>query len=104
MDLSLSGDLLAAGVALAGLVLVFLGGVLNTYATYDTVQQPSVQGVYRRKAWACVAGFVLSLAGALFAFLAHVWCSVGWLKMAAGALAAACVVLLIMAVVEVQSI
>ncbi len=104
MDLSLAGDLLAAGSALAGLVLVFLGGVLNTYATYDTVQQPAVRRLYKRKGWTCVGGFTLSLAGALFAFLAHAWCSVGYLRLSAGALGGASIVLLILTVVEVWSI
>jgi hypothetical protein len=104
MDLSLSGDLLSAGSALSGLVLVFLGGVLNTYAGFDTEQQPAVRTKYRRKAWACFAGFALSLAGTVFAFLANAWNSVQCLKWSAATLGAALFVLLVMAVVEVMDI
>jgi hypothetical protein len=98
------GDLLSAGATLAGLVLVFLGGVLNTYAQFDSEQQPAVRKKYRRRAWFCFAGFALTLAGSLFAFLASVCDSAGLFAVAVAALGTALLVLLVMALVEVRSI
>jgi hypothetical protein len=104
MDLTIAGDLLAAGAALAGLVLVFLGGVLNAYDGYDTTQQVAVKKRYRLRAWSCLLGFVLAVLGSVFSFLARLWQSQACLHYATLALAAALVVLLLLALVEVLSI
>lgn len=104
MDLSLAGDLLSAGAALSGLVLVFLGETLNTYDQYEAQQQPAVRARYRTRAWFCFAGFTLCLAGTLFAFLGQLCSSGGMLVIAAAALGGALLLLLVMALVEVRSI
>jgi hypothetical protein len=104
MDLSLAGDLVSAGSALAGLVLVFLGGILNAYGLYDTAQQRAVKAKYSQRAWFCFAGFTLSLAGTVFAFFAALSDSGELLAVAASALGAALLVLLVMAVIEIRSI
>ena len=60
--LSLSGDVIAAGTALAGLILVYLGSVAAGYASFETTQQPSVRSAYQRRAWFAVTGIILSIA------------------------------------------
>ncbi len=59
--------LFSGGTALAGLILVFLGGILNTYELFDAQQRPAVRKKYRRRAMLCYAGFLCALLSALSA-------------------------------------
>ena len=44
MDTNMLINLLfAGGTGLAGLILVFLGGIINAYESYDTVGKKAVQ-------------------------------------------------------------
>jgi hypothetical protein len=58
---NLAGDVIAAGTALAGLILVYLGSVVAGYERFDKPQQPSVRPIYQRRAWFAVAGIVFSI-------------------------------------------
>jgi hypothetical protein len=60
--LSLTGDIIAAGAALAGLILVYLGSVATGYAGFDATQQESVRAPFQRRAWFAVVGVVLAIA------------------------------------------
>ena len=58
------GQLFSGGTALAGLVLVFLGGILTAYDTYDATAQVIVGPKYRRRAWLGFWGFLSALLAA----------------------------------------
>ena len=63
------GDVVAAAAALAGFILVYLGAVATSFATFDAVQQSSVRAAFRRRAWFSFAGISLALATVFFAIL-----------------------------------
>jgi peptidoglycan/LPS O-acetylase OafA/YrhL len=67
---NVAGDLVAAATALAGLTLVFLGGIATSFDQYDKQQQTTVRGGYQRRAWFAFAGFVLALLSAAVAVVA----------------------------------
>lgn len=99
------GQLFAGGTALAGLVLVFLGGILASYESYDPADRSAVKAQYKRRAWAAFWGFVGSLiAGA--AGMVGLLCdgSRFWLISGLVALTASAIVLIGMAVLSVQEI
>ena len=59
--LSLAGDVVAGGVTLAGLILVYLGSVTAGFASFAKLQQGAVRGAYQRKAWFAVLGILFGL-------------------------------------------
>ena|SRR5437763_12177381 len=66
----IAGDILAAATALAGLLLVFMGAVSTAYDLYAKDQKASVRSKYQYRVWLAFAGFVLSVAAAVFALAA----------------------------------
>jgi hypothetical protein len=74
--LGLTGDVIAAGAALAGLILVYLGSVATGYATFERTQQGAVRASFQRRAWFGVVGVVLAIAASgtavLGKWLSHV--------------------------------
>lgn len=64
--------LFSGGTALAGLILVFLGGTINAFDSYSPMEKPSVQKKYRYRAWISFAGFFSAILSALSA-LAWNW-------------------------------
>jgi phosphate/sulfate permease len=60
----------AGGTTLAGLMLVFLGGVLTGYDSYDTAQKKAVRDKYKRRARLTLIGFSAALLSAALALLA----------------------------------
>lgn len=67
--LPLGGDVIAAGAALAGLILVYLGSVANEYASFQTTDQSAVRSVFMRRAWFAAAGIVFSISASGIAIL-----------------------------------
>jgi hypothetical protein len=67
--------LFSGGTALAGLILVFLGGTINAYETFDRVQKTAVRSKYLARARLGLAGFLFAILSALSA-LSLVWVSV----------------------------
>ena len=68
--IEVAGDVAAAGSALAGLILVYLGTVLASYASFDARAQPVVRARHRTRAWFAFGGLaicLLSVGLALFA-------------------------------------
>jgi peptidoglycan/LPS O-acetylase OafA/YrhL len=59
--LGLTGDVIAAGATLAGLILVYLGSVAVGYAGFDPTAQPTVRASFQRRAWFSVVGVVLAI-------------------------------------------
>lgn len=68
--LNISGDIAASAIALAGLVLVFLGAILAGFDSYDKAAQRAVRSKYRRRVWFAFAGFALALASGVCGLLA----------------------------------
>nr|NUR37551.1 hypothetical protein [Sphingomonas sp.] len=74
--LEMASDIIGAGTAMAGLVLVFLGSVSNGFESYAPQERRSVVKKYRRRAWAAFAAFTLALVAALLGLLSK------WLQLA----------------------
>jgi hypothetical protein len=68
--LSLAGDVIAGGVTLAGLILVYLGSVTAGFATFDRTSQGTVRAAYQRKAWLAVVGILFGLSASGLAVIA----------------------------------
>ncbi len=65
---NLAFELLLAGNTLAGLTLVFLGNIYNTYQGYTPEKQDAMRASYQSRAWWAFFGLSASLISALFAF------------------------------------
>jgi hypothetical protein len=76
-------DIASAGAALAGLVLVYIGGVATAYGSYRTEDQPAVRNLHLRRAWFGFAGFAFSLTASALAILAK-WLGVLCLETTGG--------------------
>jgi hypothetical protein len=75
---TLIGLLFSGGTALAGLILVFLGGVLSAYDSYSAVAKQAVRPKYKRRAKIGLAGFIFAMSSAILAFMAN-WLLSSWL-------------------------
>jgi hypothetical protein len=64
--------LFSGGAGLAGLILVFLGGTINAYESYSTLDKKAVRSKYRTRAWLGFAGFLFAILAALSA-LSMIW-------------------------------
>lgn len=67
--LEMASDIIGAGTALAGLILVFLGSVSNGFEAYAPQERKSVVKKYKRRSWAAFIAFVLALSAALLGLL-----------------------------------
>ena len=63
------GILFSGATALAGLILVFLGGIVNAYESYDPIEKRAVQKKFRRRARICFIGFLFAILSALSALV-----------------------------------
>lgn len=61
------GVLFSGATALAGLILVFLGGIINAYEAYDPVEKKAVKKKFRRRALISFIGFLSAILSALSA-------------------------------------
>jgi len=75
---SVAEQVLTAGTALAGLILVFLGNIVSGYESYERQARASVRARFQRRGWFAFVGFTASLLSA-FAALAHNWADSGGL-------------------------
>src|SRR5262245_55170381 len=64
---SLAGDIAAAGAALAGLTLVFMGHANAAYHSHP--DKPVVRETYHARTWWAFRGFVLSLLATFFSLI-----------------------------------
>lgn len=64
--IEVGGDVSAAAVALAGLLLVFLGSISTTFDSYARQEQGAVRGRYQRRAWLAFAGFFFAILATAF--------------------------------------
>ena len=98
------GQLFAGGTALAGLILVFLGGILTSYDAYDTPDKKSVKGKYRRRAWIAFLGFLASLISAGAGLAGLFLGAGGWLPTGLIALGLSAILLVAIALLSVLEI
>jgi hypothetical protein len=96
--------LFAGGTALAGLVLVFLGGILTAYDSYETEDKSAVAATYKRRAWLAFAGFLFALLAATSGLIGLMRGPAPWLTIGVFALGISGVLLLLMAVLSVRGI
>jgi len=94
--LEMASDIIGAGTAMAGLILVFLGSVSNGFEAYQPQERKSVVSRYRRRGWVAFVAFGLALTAALLGLLAK------WLQLTC--LAGAGLTLLILSFVAVVAI
>ena len=67
--LRVAGDVATAAVALAGLILVFIGTISTSFDSYQKTEQNAVRARYQRRAWFSFVGFVLAIISAALAIL-----------------------------------
>lgn len=78
----IAGDISAAGAALAGLILVFIGAASTSFDSYDKQAQHAVRLRFQTRAWIAFVGFVFALLSVPAALIAK-WLAVSCLSLAA---------------------
>ena len=94
----LAGDLFTAGSTLAGLILVFLGGILSAYDSFSRDARFAVRAGYRKRGGLALGGFFAALVSAALALGAKWWALPTLLYSAAAGLALAFILTIILAV------
>lgn len=67
--LELTTDVITAGAALAGLLLVFMGNIAAAFDGYEKQEQHAVRVKYQHRLWVAFAGFALAIAATIFALI-----------------------------------
>lgn len=98
------GQLFAGGTALAGLVLVFLGGILTAYDSYETEGKSAVVATYKCRAWLAFAGFLFALLAAASGLIGLMRGPAPWLTIGVFLLGISGVLLMLMAALSVRGI
>ncbi len=94
----LATSLVTASAAVSGLVLVFLGSLLNAYDHFTASEQDSVRASYRFRGWMGLSGFALALMCEITSVLATFYSETVWLVVSTFCLGASRIVLIVMAV------
>ena len=61
---AVAGEVVTAGTALAGLILIYIGSLVTAYGSYQAVEQKSVKLRFLARAWLGFVGFLLALSSA----------------------------------------
>lgn len=61
---SASGEVVTAGTALAGLILIYIGSLVTSYGSYQAQEQKTVRNKFLGRAWLAFVGFFLALSAA----------------------------------------
>lgn len=61
---SASGEVVTAGTALAGLLLIYIGSLVTSFGSYQAQEQKAVKGKFLTRAWLAFVGFALALLSA----------------------------------------
>lgn len=67
--LSVTSDIIGAGTALAGLMLVYIGFQIADFGTYSATEKKTVKPKFQLRAGLAVVGVILALLAALAALL-----------------------------------
>jgi len=62
--ISVAGEVVTAGTALAGLILIYIGSLVTAFGTYQPQEQKSVRIRFLGRAWIAFVGFFLALLAA----------------------------------------
>ena len=81
--LPLGGDIIAAGTALAGLILVYLGAVANEYGRFPTTDQRAVRDIFIRRAWFATFGIIFAISASGIALGGKFLASSFWVGLSA---------------------
>ena len=103
-QMAIAGVIVGAGTALAGLILVFLGGIFTSYESYDADQQTAVRSKYILRASLALAGFITALLAAGFGLAAHWLCPCSLVYGGAILLSVAFVLILVVAIMAVRDL
>jgi hypothetical protein len=71
--LEITGDIISAGSALAGLLLVFMGSIATSYESYEATEKRSALPKFQPRIWFAFNGFALSLFATVAALVAKWW-------------------------------
>ena len=63
-SIELAGDVVTGATALGGLLLVYIGGVATSYASFARGEQALVRDRHQSKAWFAVLGLVAAMLAA----------------------------------------
>jgi hypothetical protein len=66
----IGGDVVAAGSAVAGLMLVYMGSLSASFSTYSPTEKRTVQGSFSRRMWFACTGLLLNGASIPFGLAA----------------------------------
>ena len=64
-----SGEVVTAGTALAGLILIYIGSLVTAFGSYQPTEQKSVRMKFLARAWMSFVGFFLALLSGALAVL-----------------------------------
>ncbi|MCZ4342720.1 hypothetical protein O4H52_13955 [Sphingomonadaceae bacterium G21617-S1] len=67
--IEVAGEVVTAGTALAGLILIYIGSLVTAFGAYAATEQKAVRIKFLGRAWIAFVGFVLALASAALAVL-----------------------------------
>jgi hypothetical protein len=67
--LNVSGEVVTAGTALAGLILIYIGSLVTAFGAYQPAEQKAVRLKFLGRAWIAFVGFAFSLLSAGLAVL-----------------------------------
>lgn len=81
----ISGDIAAAGSAIAGLLLVYVGSLSASFGGFQPQEKRSVKAAYQRRAWFALIGLLLCL-GAVGGSILGKWLCLSWLTIVSLAL------------------
>lgn len=67
-----SGDIASASTAMGGLLLVFIGAITTSLATYRTEDQQAVRPKFKNRARLALVGFLFALLAAVLSICAKI--------------------------------
>ncbi|MFO1141481.1 MAG: hypothetical protein U1E59_03660 [Amaricoccus sp.] len=67
--IAVAGEVVTAGTALAGLILIYIGSLVTSFGGYAATEQKSVRARFQARAWLAFVGFVFALGASALAIL-----------------------------------
>jgi hypothetical protein len=64
-----AGDIVTAGSAISGLILVYIGSLTASFATYQPTEKKAVVASYSQRAWFAFIGLVLFMIAIVLALI-----------------------------------
>ena len=86
--ITVSGEVVTAGTALAGLILIYIGSLVTSYGGYQPQERKTIILRFLSRAWLAFVGFLLALTAATLAVVGK------WLDIACAANTAVWVLLM----------